>query len=180
MAKQQLAGVPILSLTRRGIAGHYRGSAFGILWSLLTLAFIPSLFTFVFGAAMKAKWAARDASANEHSIAQLVVIPVNGSSLFSHQPAGDVCRSISPCRHFRSPFSAGEARDVTFPFRTTVLPETYFSTLTFTHPRKSIRQIYRLIDGVIACIPSDRAIRNIGLANPILERDYGSVLQKAS
>ncbi|WP_416859530.1 ABC transporter permease [Mesorhizobium sp. M8A.F.Ca.ET.057.01.1.1] len=46
----------ILTLTRREIAGRYRGSALGLLWSLLNPLFMLAVYTFVFGVVMKSRW----------------------------------------------------------------------------------------------------------------------------
>lgn len=46
-----------VTLVRREIAGRYRGSVLGILWSLITPLFMLSVYTFVFGIVFKARWA---------------------------------------------------------------------------------------------------------------------------
>jgi lipopolysaccharide transport system permease protein len=46
----------IASLTRREISGRYKGSYFGILWSLLTPLLMLTVFTFVFGEIFQARW----------------------------------------------------------------------------------------------------------------------------
>lgn len=72
----------IFPLTYREIVGRYRGSVFGILWSLLTPLFMLSVYTLVFGVVMKAKWAIPGASAAEHSTAQFAVILFAGLVVF--------------------------------------------------------------------------------------------------
>jgi lipopolysaccharide transport system permease protein len=71
-----------LSLTRREIVGRYRGSVFGLLWSLLTPLFMLSVYTFVFGVVMKTKWAIPGAGAREHSTAEFAVILFAGLIVF--------------------------------------------------------------------------------------------------
>lgn len=46
----------IWSLTKRDITGRYKGSFFGIFWTLLTPVLMLSVFTFVFGEIMQARW----------------------------------------------------------------------------------------------------------------------------
>lgn len=46
----------IISLVRREIVGRYRGSALGILWSLITPLLMLAVYTFVFGTVFKARW----------------------------------------------------------------------------------------------------------------------------
>lgn len=53
----------VLSLIRREVAGRYRGSALGILWSLLTPLFLLSVYTLVFGAIFKSRWAGPEGDA---------------------------------------------------------------------------------------------------------------------
>ena len=64
----------ILSLVRREVTGRYRGSAFGMLWSLLTPLFMLAVFTFVFGYVMKSRWQIPGAAPTEHSTAEFAVI----------------------------------------------------------------------------------------------------------
>ncbi|MBV5311450.1 MAG: ABC transporter permease [Chromatium okenii] len=49
-------------LVRRDIASRYRGSAFGVLWSLLTPMLMLAIYTFVFSVIFKARWDSADAS----------------------------------------------------------------------------------------------------------------------
>jgi lipopolysaccharide transport system permease protein len=46
----------IATLTRREIEGRYKGSLFGVFWSLLNPLMMLTVFTFVFGQIFKAKW----------------------------------------------------------------------------------------------------------------------------
>lgn len=53
----------ILALTRREIEGRYKGSLFGVFWSVLTPLLMVTVFTFVFGEIFQSKWAgARNAN----------------------------------------------------------------------------------------------------------------------
>lgn len=54
----------IATLTRREIEGRYKGSMFGVLWSLITPMLMLVVFTFVFGQIFKAKWAGAQVSAD--------------------------------------------------------------------------------------------------------------------
>lgn len=47
----------ILSLTRRDIEQRYRGSAIGLLWSLVNPLLMLGIYTFVFSAIFKMRWA---------------------------------------------------------------------------------------------------------------------------
>lgn len=69
----------LLHLIRREIVGRYRGSVFGILWSLLTPLFMLGVYTFIFGTVFKARWAgAGDGS----SIAEFALILFSGLIVF--------------------------------------------------------------------------------------------------
>jgi lipopolysaccharide transport system permease protein len=46
----------LAQLVRREIAGRYRGSLFGLLWSLFNPLFMLATYTFVFGLAFRARW----------------------------------------------------------------------------------------------------------------------------
>jgi lipopolysaccharide transport system permease protein len=72
----------MLSIVGREIVGRYRGSAFGILWSLLTPLFMLSIYTFVFGVVMKAKWSVPGGQVREHSTAEFAVILFSGLLVF--------------------------------------------------------------------------------------------------
>jgi lipopolysaccharide transport system permease protein len=50
-------GSLIVQMVRREVVGRYRGSLLGIFWSLLTPLFMLAVYTFVFGAVFKARWA---------------------------------------------------------------------------------------------------------------------------
>ena len=46
----------LFPLIRREIAGRYRGSALGTLWSLVTPLLMLAIYTFVFGTVFKMRW----------------------------------------------------------------------------------------------------------------------------
>ena len=46
----------ISNLVHREVIGRYRGSMLGVLWSLITPAFMLLIYTFVFGVVFKARW----------------------------------------------------------------------------------------------------------------------------
>lgn len=48
-------------LVRRDIAGRYRGSAMGVLWSLITPILMLAIYTFVFSVVFNARWGGADA-----------------------------------------------------------------------------------------------------------------------
>ncbi len=48
----------IWQLTRRDVAGRYRGSAMGLAWSFLTPLIMLAIYTFVFSVVFKARWGA--------------------------------------------------------------------------------------------------------------------------
>lgn len=72
----------LFSLIRREVAGRYRGSTFGLLWSLLTPLFMLAVYTFVFGVVMKAKWTVPNQTGAEHSTAEFGVILFSGLIVF--------------------------------------------------------------------------------------------------
>lgn len=49
----------ITQMTKREIAGRYRGSYAGVVWSLLTPVFMLLVYTFVFSVVFKARWGAQ-------------------------------------------------------------------------------------------------------------------------
>lgn len=52
----------IVSLTRREVAGRYKGSFFGVFWSLLSPLLMLTVFTFVFGEIFQARWGGGEAT----------------------------------------------------------------------------------------------------------------------
>jgi lipopolysaccharide transport system permease protein len=71
-----------MQLVRRDIAGRYRGSALGILWSLLTPLFMLAVFTFVFGTVFKARWQPGGADGAEPSMAEFAIVLFAGLIVF--------------------------------------------------------------------------------------------------
>jgi lipopolysaccharide transport system permease protein len=68
----------IVQMVKREIIGRYRGSALGILWSLLTPLFMLAVYTFVFGTVFQMRW--KDAGVTTPEFATLVfagLIPFN-------------------------------------------------------------------------------------------------------
>ncbi len=45
-----------LTLICREVAGRYRGSMLGMLWSMLTPLFMLAVYTFVFGVVFRTRW----------------------------------------------------------------------------------------------------------------------------
>lgn len=62
----------LLPLIRRSIVGRYRGSVLGIVWSLLTPLFMLGIYTFVFGAIFKARWAGASESSSMSEFALIL------------------------------------------------------------------------------------------------------------
>lgn len=74
----------ILQLIHREIAGRYRGSMLGMLWSLITPLFMLGVYTLVFGSIFKARWSGVDAGAAsaQHSVGEFAVILFPGLIVF--------------------------------------------------------------------------------------------------
>ncbi|MER8848738.1 ABC transporter permease [Mesorhizobium australicum] len=72
----------IFDLIRREVAGRYRGSAFGLLWSLLNPLFMLAVYTFVFGVVMKSRWTIPDQQSATHSTGEFAVILFCGLIVF--------------------------------------------------------------------------------------------------
>lgn len=68
-----------LDLVRRDVIGRYRGSALGVLWSLLTPLFMLAVYTFVFGTVFKARWAGQG---DDASIAEFAILLFSGLIVF--------------------------------------------------------------------------------------------------
>jgi lipopolysaccharide transport system permease protein len=60
----------ISQMTRREVAGRYKGSAMGLLWSFLNPVFMLVVYTFVFSVVFKARWGVGD----EETKAQFAVV----------------------------------------------------------------------------------------------------------
>lgn len=46
----------VQQLTRRAVTGRYRGSVFGIAWTLVVPLFMLAVYTFVFGSVLRVRW----------------------------------------------------------------------------------------------------------------------------
>ncbi len=77
---------PLVSLTvsliRREVSGRYRGSTFGLLWSLLNPLLMLAVYTFVFGVVMKSRWTMPDQQSIAHSTGEFAVILFCGLIVF--------------------------------------------------------------------------------------------------
>ncbi|RWP83401.1 ABC transporter permease [Mesorhizobium sp.] len=80
MLQQRVALVS--SLIQREIAGRYRGSVLGLLWSLLTPLFMLAVYTFFFGVVMKSRWTLPDQQDAQHSTGEFAVILFCGLIVF--------------------------------------------------------------------------------------------------
>ncbi|OBY92652.1 sugar ABC transporter permease [Pseudomonas sp. AU11447] len=58
----------ILQLTRREIAGRYKGSFFGTFWSFFNPILMLTVYTFVFSVVFKARWGGSGASKSEFAL----------------------------------------------------------------------------------------------------------------
>lgn len=58
----------VWALIRREIAGRYRGSIMGLLWSLFNPIFMLAIYTFVFSVVFKARWNAGSDSKTEFAL----------------------------------------------------------------------------------------------------------------
>ncbi|TGV80236.1 ABC transporter permease, partial [Mesorhizobium sp. M00.F.Ca.ET.149.01.1.1] len=71
-----------LSLIHREIVGRYRGSALGLLWSLLNPLFMLAVYTFAFGVVMKSRWTIPGQQSSTHSTGEFAVILFCGLIVF--------------------------------------------------------------------------------------------------
>lgn len=71
----------IWQLVRREIAGRYRGSMLGTVWSLLTPLFMLGVYTFVFGTLLQSRWTHPQTGAAANS-AQFAVILFAGLIIY--------------------------------------------------------------------------------------------------
>ncbi|WP_192384900.1 ABC transporter permease [Mesorhizobium silamurunense] len=72
----------VLSLIRREVAGRYRGSALGLLWSFLNPLFMLAVYTFVFGVVMKSRWTIPGQQGATDSTGEFAVILFCGLIVF--------------------------------------------------------------------------------------------------
>lgn len=71
----------VTSLIRREIAGRYRGSMLGVLWSLLTPLFMLTVYTLVFGSIFKSRWSGPDGD-SVHGTGAFAVVLFAGLIVF--------------------------------------------------------------------------------------------------
>lgn len=72
----------IIPLIRREVAGRYRGSSLGLLWSLITPLFMLGVYTFVFGFVLKTRWSAPSGDGVDHSTTEFAVVLFAGLMVF--------------------------------------------------------------------------------------------------
>lgn len=58
----------ILALTVRDVAGRYRGSLIGLMWSFLNPLFMLAVYTFVFGVVTKSRWQVNSSTTTEFAL----------------------------------------------------------------------------------------------------------------
>lgn len=58
----------IKALVQRDVAGRYRGSIMGVLWSFFNPVFMLTVYSFVFGFVFKARWSAASESKTEFAL----------------------------------------------------------------------------------------------------------------
>jgi len=65
-------------LAKRDVLGRYRGSSFGLLWSLISPFLMLSVYTFAFGFVMKAKWPQVAGGEHHFSIILFIGLIIHG------------------------------------------------------------------------------------------------------
>ena len=74
--------LPLVSqLVRRDVAGRYRGSMMGVVWSFFNPLLMLAVYTFVFGFIFKARWTAQAAGPFEFAL--ILFAGLNVNSLFA-------------------------------------------------------------------------------------------------
>ena len=74
----------ILQMARRDVAGRYRGSFAGLLWSFLNPLLMLVIYTFVFGVIFKARWSTPNGQITGHfQYAVMLFAGLNINALFS-------------------------------------------------------------------------------------------------
>lgn len=68
----------IYVLSKREIAGRYKGSFFGLMWSFLNPIFMLAVYTFVFSVVFKARWGGGDESKTQFALILFVGMIVHG------------------------------------------------------------------------------------------------------
>ena len=72
----------ITQMTRREVAGRYKGSALGLAWSFLNPVFMLAVYTFVFSTVFKARWGL-DASESKTQFAVVLFVGMIVHGLFA-------------------------------------------------------------------------------------------------
>lgn len=68
----------VVELARRDVAGRYKGSFFGTLWSLVIPLVMLALYTFVFGVIFRSRWTSASSSIVEFSVVMFCGLIVHG------------------------------------------------------------------------------------------------------
>ncbi|WP_434721747.1 ABC transporter permease [Mesorhizobium sp. RIZ17] len=72
----------VFLLIGREIAGRYRGSVLGLLWTLINPLFMLAVYTFVFGVVMKSRWTIPGHESATHSTGEFAIILFCGLIVF--------------------------------------------------------------------------------------------------
>jgi lipopolysaccharide transport system permease protein len=73
----------IVQMTKREVAGRYKGSAFGLAWSFFNPVFMLIVYTFVFSEIFKARWGGIGGDDSKTQFAVLLFVGMIVLSLFS-------------------------------------------------------------------------------------------------
>lgn len=73
----------IVQMTKREVIGRYKGSAIGLVWSLLNPVFMLSVYTFVFSVIFKSRWGGAGGDDSTTQFAMLLFVGMIVFSLFS-------------------------------------------------------------------------------------------------
>lgn len=73
----------VLQMVKHEVAGRYKGSILGLLWSFLNPIFMLSVYTFFFAIVFKARWGGSDATESKAQYALILFVGMIVHSLFS-------------------------------------------------------------------------------------------------
>src|SRR5690606_14339374 len=73
----------IATMTKREIAGRYRGSAMGLAWSLFNPIFMLLVYTFVFSIVFKARWGTTGTEESKTLFAIVLFVGMIAHGLFA-------------------------------------------------------------------------------------------------
>lgn len=73
----------IVQMTKREVVGRYKGSAFGLLWSVFNPIFMLAVYTFVFSEIFKSRWAEAGADGSKTQFAVVLFVGMIVLNLFS-------------------------------------------------------------------------------------------------